>query len=95
MSDRLGYIYWFAVLTTISCGCTTGIFVTLTNKHEMINSCHEKYQIYEQFIAENHIDVGNSFRSINQTQVVLHGHDEILDIENRIELIDQQLRYRI
>lgn len=49
LSDKLGYIYWFAVLVTISCGGATGVFMTMKNKHEMTIICQQKYEFYEKY----------------------------------------------
>lgn len=48
-SDKLGYIYWFAVLVTITCGGVTGIFMTLKNKHDMTIVCQQKHELYETY----------------------------------------------
>lgn len=50
ISDKLGYVYWFAVLVTITCGGTTGVFMTLKNKHEMTIVCQQKYELYESHL---------------------------------------------
>lgn len=50
ISDKLGYVYWFAVLVTITCGGTTGVFMTLKNKHEMTMVCQQKYELYETYL---------------------------------------------
>lgn len=93
MSDKLGYVYWFAVLTTISCGCATGIFVNIQNKNDMIERCQQKYKVYEDFLWSNHIDfVANSSNQNSHHREKLYGHDEILDIQRRIEYFDFKLR---
>lgn len=45
-SDRIGYIYWFFVLITISCGGATGIFVTYKNRVAMERICTDKLDYY-------------------------------------------------
>lgn len=97
MSDKLGFIYWFAVLTTISCGCATGVYVTIQNKNDMVESCQQKYKVYEDFLWSEHIDVSDDFIANSSNQSSHHrerldGHDEILDIQSRIEYIDLKLR---
>lgn len=52
MSDKLGYVYWFAVLVTITCGGATGIFMTLKNKHEMTIICQQKHEFYETYWSD-------------------------------------------
>lgn len=93
MSDKLGFVYWFAVLTTISCGCATGIFVTIQNKSDMVKGCQQKYKAYEDFLWSKHIDVStaNSSKGSHHREK-LNGHDEILDIQTRIEYFDLKLR---
>lgn len=49
MSDKLGYVYWFAVLVTITCGGATGIFMTRKNKHDMTIICQQKHEFYETY----------------------------------------------
>lgn len=56
LSDKIGYIYWFFVLVTISCGCVTGIYMTLKNKHDMTIICQQKYQMYEYFLQINQMN---------------------------------------
>lgn len=97
LSDKLGFVYWFAVLTTISCGCATGVYVTLTNKSAMVKSCQEKYDLYENFIESNRIDLdqvpwplvdnGTIF-----TRNTLKGLDEINDLAWRINYFEQKFR---
>lgn len=96
LSDKLGYIYWFAVLTTISCGCATGIYMTLTNKMAMVNSCQEKYELYEQFIQRNHIAFEQVPWQIEDNETIfsrntLDGHDEINELEMRINYFDRKI----
>lgn len=94
----LGYVYWFAVLTTISCGCTTGIYVTLTNKSAMITSCQEKYRFYENFILNNGIEIDEvpwMLIDNNHTifeRSVLKGHSEITDLAWRIGYLQRKIR---
>lgn len=45
-SDRIGYIYWFFVLITISCGGATGAFVTYKNRVAMERVCADKFDYY-------------------------------------------------
>lgn len=45
-SDRIGYIYWFFVLITISCGGATGVFVTHRNRTAMERVCADKLVYY-------------------------------------------------
>lgn len=45
-SDRIGYIYWFFVLITISCGGATGVFVTYKNRTAMERVCTDKLDYY-------------------------------------------------
>lgn len=97
LSDKLGYIYWFAVLTTISCGCATGIYVTLTTRNAMVQSCQEKYEIYENFILRHQIELGDVPWVIEENGTIFSrqtftGHDEINDLAQRINFIDQQIR---
>lgn len=87
----LGYVYWFAVLTTISCGCATGIYVTLTNKSAMVTSCQEKYQFYEDFITNNRIEIDQDNGTIF-TRNKLKSHSEITDLAWRIRYIEQRIR---
>lgn len=103
-SDRLGYGYWFAVLTTITCGFTTGIYVTLTNKSEMINSCQQKYQFLEDFILANRIEIPNAIWLNNSNHETLEfnghfsfhqsfrGHDELNILIDRIQYFHDALR---
>lgn len=104
-SDRLGYVYWFAVLTTITCGFTTGIYVTLTNKSEMINSCQQKYQLLEDFILTNRIEMPNAiwFNNSNHDDTLelnghfsfhqsFRGHDELNILIDRIQYFHDALR---
>lgn len=101
-SDILGYVYWFAVLTTISCGCATGIYVTRTNKSAMVTSCQEKYEFYENFIKINGINIeqppwiiGDDENKINGsifTRQTLRGHHEIGDLAWRIGYLEQIMR---
>lgn len=55
LSDRLGYIYWFAVLTTISCGFATGIYVTIINRTAMVQSCQQKFEALDDFLTSHPI----------------------------------------
>lgn len=99
LSDKLGYIYWFAVMTTLSCGCATGVYVTLTNRNAMVQSCQEKYEMYETFILRNQIYFTevpwtieeNSTLFSHQTQ---NGHDEINELEMRINHFDKKIRWK-
>lgn len=52
MSDKLGYVYWFAVLVTITCGGATGVFMTLKNKQEMTIICQQKHEFYETYWSD-------------------------------------------
>lgn len=97
LSDKLGFVYWFAVLTTISCGCATGVYMTLTNKSAMVKSCQEKYEFYENLIGRNRIDLDQVpwTRVDNGTIFTRHslkGHDEINDLAWRINYIEQEIR---
>lgn len=96
LSDKLGFVYWFAVLTTISCGCATGIYMTLSNKFEMIKSCQEKYELYENFIIGNRIDLGRVPWPLIENGTIferhtLNNHDEINDLASRIAYFEQQI----
>lgn len=94
LSDKLGFVYWFAVLTTISCGCATGVYVTLTNESAMVQSCQEKYQLYEHFAAKNQI-VFQPVPGDNKTlfeRNTLKGHDEINDLAWRIGFFEAKIR---
>lgn len=94
ISDILGLTYWFAVLTTISCGCMTGIFVTLKNRNEMVKSCQQKYEIYENFILKNQLTYAyDSFNQTGFSREMFKGQDEIQDIQNRLQIFDNKLRY--
>lgn len=101
ISDKLGYIYWFAVLTTISFGCMTGIYETLKNRNEMIDSCQAKYESYEHFWLRNNvtvpintvpwtIDNGNKTNQMDSIfeREELHGLAEIYDLMHRIDVLD-------
>lgn len=93
----LGYVYWFAVLTTISCGCATGIYVTSTNKNSMVKSCQEKYQFYEDFITNYRIEIDKVPRMLIDNGTIfthsrLKGHSEIADLAWRIEYLEQRIR---
>ena len=57
LSDKIGFIYWFAVLITISCGCVTGVYVTLTSKFDMRTICIEKFGLYDDVLIQNDIKV--------------------------------------
>lgn len=97
LSDKLGYIYWFAVLTTISCGCATGVYVTLTNKNAMVQSCQEKYEIYENFMFRHQIEFDEVPWKIEENGTIfsrntLNGHDEINEIAQRIGFFDRKIR---
>lgn len=46
ISDKIGYIYWFFVLITISCGGATGVFVTYKNRVAMERVCADKLDFY-------------------------------------------------
>lgn len=95
MSDKLGFVYWFAVLTTISCGCATGIFVTIQNKNDMVESCQQKYNVYEDFLWSKQISadiMANAYNQSSHHRERFNGHDEIHDIQNRIEYIELKLR---
>lgn len=57
LSDKLGYVYWFAVLVTITCGGATGIFTTLKNKHDMTIICRQKHEFYETYWSNAEADI--------------------------------------
>lgn len=97
MSDKLGLVYWVAVLTTISCGFATGIYVTLTNKSAMVKSCQQKYELYEDFLLSKQIQFDQVPWIFGENETVfsrqtLKGRDEIDDLVLRIEFFDQKLR---
>lgn len=46
VSDKIGYIYWVAVLTTISFGCVTGIYESYRHKSNMQTQCNDKLNFY-------------------------------------------------
>lgn len=97
-SDRLGYIYWFAVLTTISCGFATGIHVTLTNRNAMLQSCQQKFEAFDDFLAGHQItnSLSDSNRSNHSyamdidamaTSTVEWNRDDRLEMPDNIELL--------
>lgn len=97
LSDKLGFVYWFAVLTTISCGCATGIYVTLTNRNEMVKSCQTKYEQYADLIARHQIDVGEVPWKLTENGTIfsrnaLKGLDEIDDLAWRINYFEPKIR---
>lgn len=71
--------------------------MTLSNKNAMVQSCQEKFELYENFISRNQIifdqvpwaliDNGSVF-----SRQTLEGHDEINDLAIRINFIEHQLR---
>lgn len=93
----MGYVYWVAVIQTISCGCATGIYVTLANRNEMVESCQMKYDLYEDFAGRHQINletvpwelVGNGSVFARHT---LKGHAEINDLAWRIDYFEQKIK---
>lgn len=55
MSDKIGYIYWFCVLFTISFGGAAGIFTSIKNKTNMELICNQKLDYYEKYLNEQNI----------------------------------------
>lgn len=95
-SDMLGYVYWFAVLSTISCGCATGIYVTLTNKNTMAINCQEKYQFFEEFITKNGIEIDQVPWALIDNGTIftrnkLKSNSEITDLAWRIRYFEQRI----
>lgn len=104
VSDKLGYIYWFAVLTTISCGFATGVYTTVKNRREMIENCQNKYRLYEEFWRRNSIGVpvdeipwlANGDNRTDPIDIIfsrdtLHGLAEVNDLMYRIDFLDRIL----
>lgn len=86
-----------AVLTTISCGFATGIYVTVTNKSAMVKSCQEKYEMYEDYLLAKQIKIDPAPWMVGENSTIfsrqtLKGHDEINDLVLRIEFFDQKFR---
>lgn len=52
MSDKIGYIYWVAVLTTISFGFVTGIFESYRHKRNMQTQCNNLLSFYTTNYAD-------------------------------------------
>lgn len=81
-SDRLGYVYWFAVLTTISCGFATGVYVTITNRTAMIESCQQKLHVLEDFLS-TYQNTNLANHETNSTQSESKDADGIFNMWNR------------
>lgn len=96
-SNRIGYVYWFAVIQTISCGCATGIYVTLANKNEMVKSCQMKYDQYVNFVETHQINFENvPWEPIENgsgfARHTLKGHAEINGLAWRINYFEQKVK---
>lgn len=52
MSDKIGYIYWFFVLITISCGGVSGIFETVKYQRSMDTACTDRLNEYRRQYPE-------------------------------------------
>lgn len=55
MSDKIGYIYWFCVLFTISFGGAAGIYTSIKNKTNMELMCNQKLDYYVHYLNEENI----------------------------------------
>lgn len=80
LSDRIGYIYWVAVLTTITFGLATGVLVTLQNRQQMIGMCREKLQFYGEFSSQNNVQLAPGYISEandepNESMAILEAYE--------------------
>lgn len=62
----------------------------------MVNSCQEKYEMYEHFIQRNHIAFEQVPWQIEDNETIfsrntLDGHDEINELEMRINYFDRKI----
>lgn len=86
MSNRIGYVYWFSVLVTISFGFATGVFITHQNKMEMIETCNEKISFYEL----HHPKIfPNYFNSLSNNQSVTESVDKLNEMILITKFYDQ------
>lgn len=64
----------------------------------MVQSCQEKYALYEDFITRNQIEFGAVPWSIDgngtifSRDITLKNHDEINELERRINFFEQEIR---
>lgn len=63
----------------------------------MVQSCQEKYDIYENFILQNNIEFTNLPWTIEEngtlfSRQTLEVHDEITDLQMRIDYFDKKIR---
>lgn len=74
MSDKIGYIYWVAVLTTISFGFVTGIFESYRHKSNMQKHCNEKLNFYTtnyaDQISEWDVKFENGISTVNKVRIL-------------------------
>lgn len=64
MSDKIGFIYWFFVLVTISFGGITGIYMNQKYKNEMRIICNQELELYKSYFIGNDKNVSSSVSSI-------------------------------
>lgn len=60
MSDKIGFIYWFFVLVTISFGGITGIYMNHKYKNEMRTICSQELGLYKSYFIGNDKNVSSS-----------------------------------
>lgn len=78
MSDKLGYVYWFAVLVTITCGGATGIFMTRKYKHDMTIICQQKQEFYETYWSHTATAATATATATPTTSTTIMANDENL-----------------
>lgn len=74
MSDKIGYIYWVAVLTTISFGFVTGIFESYRHKSNMQTQCSDKLNFYTTNYADKMLEFNvkfeNGMSTVNKVKMI-------------------------
>lgn len=89
MSDKIGYIYWVAVLTTISFGFVTGIFESYRHKSNMQTKCNDKLNVYLTNYADQMLEwdvkFENGMATVNKINII---ENAIKNFNTTIQLVD-------
>lgn len=92
ISDRIGYIYWFFVLVTISFGGATGVFMTYRNRTAMDRVCGEKLDYYTSHYTDKIAALQSPFRPALQDAVQTEENGRRDGIHVHVAIIEDQLR---
>lgn len=86
-SDRIGFVYWLAVLSTIHFGLATSILTTMKNRLTMMDICRNQIQFYNEFYSNQNLDALNPMDISSENEIV-NAMGVIDAYERNLQLVD-------